>query len=60
MGIASLVCFEGKDLGNGACIPRLERVENLLAHGYVPLRDTGREAVLAMGTSREDSWGTSP
>lgn len=60
MGIASAVSFEGKDLGNGACIPRLERIEDLLARGYVPLREAGREAVLAMGTSREDSWGTSP
>ena len=60
MGIASAVCFEGKDLGNGACIPRLERIEQLLAHGYVPLREAGREAVLATGTSREDSWGAPP
>jgi|SRR5712692_8072788 len=60
MGMASAVSFEGKDLGNGACIPRLERIEDLLARGYVPLREAGRKAVLAMGTSREDSWGASP
>jgi hypothetical protein len=60
MGIASAVCFEGKDLGNGACIPRLERVEELLARGYLPLREAGREAVLSMGAPREDSWGAPP
>ena len=59
-GIVSTVSFEGRTFGNGACIPRLERVENLLARGYVPLREAGREAVLAMGVSREDSWGSSP
>jgi len=56
MGIASAVSFEGKTLWSGACVPRLERIEELLARGYVPLRDAGREAVLAMGLSREDSW----
>jgi hypothetical protein len=60
MGIASAVSFEGKTLGNGACIPRLEPIEDLRARGYVPLRDAGREAVLAMGATREDSWGASP
>jgi len=60
MGIASAVCFEGHSLKNGACIPRLERVETLLARGYVPLREAGRTAVLTIGASREDSWGASP
>ena len=60
MGIASAVCFEGKDLGNGACIPRLECIETLLSRGYVPLREAGREAVFATGATREDSWGASP
>jgi hypothetical protein len=60
MGIASAVSFEGKTLWSGACVPRLERIEELLARGYVPLRDAGREAVFAMGASREDSWGASP
>ena len=60
MGIASAICFEGTDLGNGACIPRLERIEKLRARGYVPLREAGREAVLATGASREDSWGAPP
>ncbi len=60
MGIVSAISFEGRTFGNGACIPCLERVEELLARGYVPLREAGREAVLAMGVSREDSWGASP
>lgn len=60
MGIASVISFEGKAFGNGACIPRLERIEDLLARGYVPLREAGRDAVLASGVSREDSWGASP
>ena len=60
LGLDSFVSFEGRMFGNGACIPRLERVEDLLARGYVPLREAGREAILAMGSSREDSWGASP
>jgi hypothetical protein len=60
LGIDSPISFEGKAFGNGACVPRLVPVEQLLARGYVPLREAGREAVLAMGASREDSWGTSP
>jgi hypothetical protein len=60
MGIVSTVSFEGKAFGNGACIPRLERIDDLLGRGYVPLRDAGRDAVLASGVSREDSWGASP
>lgn len=51
MGIVSTVSFEGQAFGNGACIPRLERIEELLARGYVPLREAGRDAVLAMGAS---------
>jgi len=60
MGIVSAVSFEGRDLGNGARIPRLERIEELLSRGYIPLREAGRDAVLTMGTSRENSWGASP
>ena len=60
LGIASPISFEGKVFGNGACIPRLEPIEQLLARGYVLLRDAGRDAVLAMGASREDSWGAPP
>jgi hypothetical protein len=60
MGIVSALSFEGRMLGNGTCIPRLERVEELLARGYVPLREAGRDAVFEMGASREDSWGASP
>jgi hypothetical protein len=60
MGIASPISFEGKTLENGACIPRLEPIEELRARGYVPLRDAGREAVFEMGATREDSWGASP
>jgi hypothetical protein len=60
MGIVSPVGFEGRALPNGGCLPRLERIEDLLARGYVPLREAGRDAVLAMGASREDSWGASP
>lgn len=60
LGIVSAVSFEGKKFGNGACIPRLERIEDLLARGYVPWREAGRETALAMGASPEDSWGASP
>lgn len=61
LGIVSAVSFEGKKMfGNGACIPKLVSIDDLLASGYVPLREAGREQVLAMGVSREDSWGTSP
>jgi hypothetical protein len=60
LGIPSTVAFEGRSFANGACIPRLEPIEQLIAQGYVPLREAGRKAVLAMGASREDSWGASP
>jgi hypothetical protein len=60
MGLVGTISFEGRMFGNGACIPRLERVEDLLGRGYAPLRDAARESVLAMGASREDSWGASP
>lgn len=60
LGIVSAVSFEGKTFASGACIPRLESIEDLLARGYVPLREAGRETALAMGASREDSWGASP
>ncbi|MGH9684411.1 MAG: hypothetical protein ACRD4S_12475 [Candidatus Acidiferrales bacterium] len=50
-GIVSTVSFEGRTLPNGGCIPRLEKVESLLAQGYVPLREAGRDAVLAIGAS---------
>jgi hypothetical protein len=60
MGIVSTVGFEGRVFPNGACIPRLERIEDLRARGYLPLREAGRESALSMGVSREDSWGTSP
>jgi hypothetical protein len=60
MGIVSTVGFEGRVFPNGACIPRLERIEDLCARGYVPLRKAGRESVLSMGVSREESWGASP
>src|SRR5262249_27082630 len=60
MGIASTVEFEGSALPDGGCIPRLAPIEQLLAAGYIPLREAGRDAVLAMGASREDSWGASP
>jgi hypothetical protein len=51
MGITSAICFEGESFSNGACIPRLVPIEDLLARGYVPLREAGRDAVLAMGAS---------
>jgi hypothetical protein len=60
MGIVSTVEFEGSALPDGGCIPRLAAIEELVAGGYVPLREAGRDAVLAMGASREDSWGASP
>jgi hypothetical protein len=60
MGIVSAVGFEGRTLLGGGCIPRLERIEDLLARGYVPLRVAGRASVFGMGASREDSWGESP
>lgn len=60
MGIVSVVGFEGRALSNGGCVPRLEPIENLLARGYLPLREVGRNAVFAMGASRQESWGQSP
>lgn len=57
-GILSVIGFEGRTLLNGGCVPRLVPIENLLAQGYVPLREAGRNAVLAMGVSREESWDT--
>lgn len=51
IGIVSVVGFEGRSLPNGGCIPRVEQIELLLARGYVPLREAGRNAVLAMGAS---------
>jgi hypothetical protein len=59
-GIVSVVGFEGRSLPNGGCVPRLELIERLLANGYVPLREAGRNVVLRMGVSREESWGASP
>jgi hypothetical protein len=50
-GIVSTVSFEGRALPNGGCIPRLEKIELLLAQGYVSLREAGRDAVLAAGES---------
>jgi len=50
-GVVSVVSFEGRELPNGGCIPRLEKIERLLSEGYVPLREAGRDAVLAMGAS---------
>lgn len=48
-GIVSMISFEGRSLPNGGCIPRLEKIEVLLSQGYIPLREAGRDAVLAMG-----------
>lgn len=53
MGIVSTVEFEGRQLPNGSCAPRLEKIEELLGKGYIPLRVAGRDAVLAMGGSGE-------
>ena len=50
-GIDSWISFEGRPLSNGGCVPRLEQIETLVAQGYVSLREAGRSAVLAMGTS---------
>jgi Zn finger protein HypA/HybF involved in hydrogenase expression len=60
MGIVSAVSFEGRALSNGGCIPRIVPIKDLLARGYVPLREAGRDATLSMGISREESWGASP
>jgi hypothetical protein len=60
MGIGSVISFEGEMFGSGACIPRLERIDELTARGFVPLRSAAREAVLSGGVSREESWGASP
>jgi hypothetical protein len=35
----------------GAIIPRLVPIEDLVAQGYVLLREAGRDAVLAVGAS---------
>lgn len=50
-GVVSTISFEGRMLPNGGCVPRLEGVEDLRARGYLPLREAGRDAVLAMGAS---------
>jgi len=60
LGILGVVGFEGRVLVNGGCIPRVVPIQNLLARGYVPLREAGRSAILSMGLAREESWGASP
>jgi len=60
MGVVSVVGFEGRSLPNGGCLPRLERIEILIARGYVPLREAGRVAALSTGVAREESWGAPP
>lgn len=50
-GIVSGISFEGRSLPNGGCIPRLEKIEVLRSQGYVPLREAGRDAILAMSAS---------
>ena len=52
LGIISTVSFEGRLLPNGGCIPRIVPIEELVAQGYVPLREAGRDAVLSMGEAR--------
>lgn len=42
MGIASSISFEGDDLPNGGCIPRLVSIEDLKRQGYEPLSGDGR------------------
>lgn len=49
LGIPGIVSFEGRSLPNGGCIPRIVRIEELVAEGYIPLREARRDAVLAMG-----------
>ena len=51
-GIPSVVCFETEFMGSGANVPRLQRIEELVSRGYIPLREAGRDAVLTMGSSR--------
>ena len=50
--VASVVSFEGHTLPGGGCIPRLVPIKELIADGYVSLREAGRDAVLAMGEAR--------
>jgi len=43
LGIPSTICFEGRSLSNGSCIPRLVLVPDLEADGYRDLQTVRRE-----------------
>jgi hypothetical protein len=51
-GIISTVSFEGKELPNGGCVPRLLPIAALREQGYEPLSEAGRAVVLSMGETR--------
>jgi hypothetical protein len=51
-GIISTVSFEGRELRNGGCVPRLLSIAALREQGYEPLSEAGRAAVFSMGETR--------
>jgi hypothetical protein len=51
-GIVSTISFEGRELSNGGCVPRLLPMAALRELGYEPLREAGRTAVLTRGETR--------
>ena len=51
-GILSTVSFEGRELPNGGCVPRLLPLSALREQGYEPLSEAGRAAVLSRGETR--------
>jgi len=59
-GIASVVCFEGRLLPDGGCIPRIAPIDELLSQGYCDLREAGRAAIFAYGEPKESIWSESP
>jgi hypothetical protein len=59
MGIAATVSFEGSELSNGGCIPRLASIEDLRAEGYEPLFGDGRTTNFG-DVPREHSESGSP
>ncbi len=52
LGIISTISFEGRELPNGGCVPRLLPIAALREQGYEPLSEAGRAVVLSMGETR--------
>ena len=51
-GVLSTISFEGRELPNGGCVPRLLPLAALREQGYEPLSEAGRAAVLSRGGTR--------